>query len=180
MKRVLLTLLVFVISTPVFSQEFNDSIMNHVLFDEVIAYHEKRNHKVDMIYFSKVGAELHSKGSVEYIETNGFRHRPSHSYINSLPKNEVIMILNDVGLDTTEYTYVGRGEILARIPIRGQTTYQDVAKIAINGWLKSKGHRGTIISLGNSDYPNVLGISSSYNEKTRSVDIALTNFMVRK
>jgi hypothetical protein len=154
--------------------------MNHVLFDEVISYHEKLNHKVDMIYFSKVGAELHSKGSVEYIETNGFRHRPSHSYINSLPKNEVIMILNDVGLDTTEYTYVGRCEILARIPIRGQTTYQDVAKIAIREWLKSKGHRGTIISLGNSDYPNVLGISSSYNEKTRSVDIALTNFGVLK
>ena len=180
MKKIINIILFVLLSTPVFSQGFNDSIMNHVLFDEVISYHEKLNHKVDMIYFSKVAAELHSKGSVEYMETNGCRHRPSHSYINSLPKNEVIIILNDVGLDTTEYTYVGRCEILARIPIRGQTTYQDVAKIAINGWLKSKGHRGTIISLGNSDYPNVLGISSSYNEKTRSVDIALTSFGVLK
>ena len=144
-----------------------------------MAYHEKRNNKVE-VYFSKVGAELHSKGSVEYMATNGCRHRPSHSYINSLPKNEVIMILNDVGIDTTEYTYVGRCEILARIPILGQTTYQDVAKIAINGWLKSKGHQGTIMNLGKRGYPNVLGISSSYNEKTRSVDIALTNFGVLK
>lgn len=179
MKKIINIILFTLLSTPVFSQGFNDSIMNQVLFDEVIAYHEKRNNKVE-VYFSKVGAELHSKGSVEYMKNNGCRHRPSHSYLNSLPKNEVIMILNDIGVDTTEYDYIGRGEILARISIRGQTTYQDVAKIAINGWLKSKGHRGTIISLGNSDYPNVLGISSSYNEKTRSVDIALTNFGVLK
>lgn len=180
MKKIINIILFVLLSSPVFSQGFNDSIMNHVLFDEVISYHEKLNHKVDMIYFSKVAAELHSKGSVEYMETNGCRHRPSHSYINSLPKNEVIIILNDVGLDTTEYTYVGRCEILARIPLTGQTTYQDVAKIAINGWLKSKGHQGTIMNLGKRGYPNVLGISSSYNEKTRSVDIALTNFGVLK
>ena len=179
-REFLLVLLFSLMTLTGFSQEFNDSIMNHVLFDEVIAYHEKRNNKVDMIYFSKVAAELHSKGSVEYMETNGCRHRPSHSYINSLPKNEVIIILNDVGLDTTEYTYVGRCEILARIPIRGETTYQKVAQIALDCWLKSKGHQGTIMNLGKRGHPNVLGISSSYNEKTRSVDIALTNFGVLK
>ena len=180
MKK-LITLLVLVsLETPVLSQEFNDSIMNHVLFDEVIAYHEKRNNEVE-IYFSEVGAELHSKGSVEYMETNGCRHRPSHSYLNSLPKNELIMILNDIGADTTGYDYMGRGEILARIPIRGQTTYQDVAKIAINGWLKSRGHKGTIMNMGGKHGGlNILGISSSYDEKTRNINIALTRFTAYK
>jgi len=179
MKRIINIILLFLLSTPVFSQGFNDSIMNQVLFDEVIAYHEKRNNKVE-VYFSKVGAELHSKGSVEYMKNNGCRHRPSHSYLNSLPKNEVIMILNDIGVDTTEYDYIGRGEILARIPIIGQTTYQDVAKIAINGWIKSKGHQGTIMNIGMFGGLEILGISSSYNEKTRSVDIALTLFTALK
>ena len=179
MKKIINIILLVLLSTPVFSQGFNDSIMNQVLFDEVMAYHEKRNNKVEA-YFSKVGAELHSKGSVEYMEKNGCRHRPSHSYINSLPKNEVIMILTDVGIDTTEYTHVGRCEILARIPIQGQTTYQEVAQIAIRGWLNSKGHQGTIMNLGKYGGLTVLGISSNYNKKTRSIDIALTNFMVRK
>jgi len=179
MKKIINIILFTLLSTPVFSQGFNDSIMNQVLFDEVIAYHEKRNNKVE-VYFSKVGAELHSKGSVEYMKNNGCRHRPSHSYLNSLPKNEVIMILNDIGVDTTEYDYIGRGEILARISIRGQTTYQDVAKKAINGWLKSKGHQGTIMNIGMFGELEILGISSSYNEKTRSVDIALTLFSALK
>lgn len=90
------------------------------------------------------------------------------------------MILNDIGVDTTEYDYIGRGEILARISIRGQTTYQDVAKKAINGWLKSKGHQGTIMNIGMFGELEILGISSSYNEKTRSVDIALTLFSALK
>ena len=179
MKKIINIILLVILSTPVFSQGFNDSIMNQVLFDEIMTYHEKRNNKVE-VYFSKVGAELHSKGSVEYMATNGCRHRPSHSYINSLPKNEVIMILNDVGIDTAEYTYVGRCEILARIGIQGQTTYQEVAQRAIRGWLKSKGHQGTIMNLGKYGGLAVLGISSNYNEKTKSIDIALTNFTVLK
>lgn len=179
MKKLITLLALVSLETPVFSQEFNDSIMNHVLFDEVIAYHEKRNNEVE-IYFSEVGAELHSKGSVEYMETNGCRHRPSHSYLNSLPKNELIMILNDIGADTTGYDYMGSGEILARISIRGQTTYQDVAKIAINGWLKSKGHQGTIMNMGKHGGLNILGISSSYDEKTRNIYIALTLFTASK
>lgn len=153
--------------------------MNHVLYDMVVDYTMKRDSNVSL-YFTEVGAELHSKGSVEYMKNNGCRHRPSHSYLNSLPKNEVIMILNDVGVDTTEYDYIGRGEILARIPIIGQTTYQDVAKMAISEWLKSKGHRGTIMNIGMFGGLEILGISSSYNEKTRSVDIALTLFTARK
>jgi len=186
MKKIINIILLVILSTPVYSQGFNDSsqgfndsIMNQVLFDEVMAYHEKRNNKVE-VYFSKVGAELHSKGSVEYMATNGCRHRPSHSYITSLPKNEVIMILNDIGIDTSEYDYVGSGEILARIPILGQTTYQDVAQIAINGWLKSKGHQGTIMNLGKYGGLEILGISSSYDEKTRNIYIALTLFTARK
>ena len=173
------TLLFSLITLTCFSQEFNDSIMNKVLFDEIMSYTMKRDSTVKL-YYSNVGAELHSKGSVEYMATNGCRHRPSHSYINSLPKNEAIMILNDVGIDTTEYTYVGHGEILARISILGQTTYQDVAQTAIYGWLKSKGHQGTIMNLGKCGGLEVLSISSNYNEKTRSIDIALTSFLVRK
>ena len=90
------------------------------------------------------------------------------------------MILNDVGVDTTEYDYIGRGEILARIPIIGQTTYQEIAKMAISAWLKSIGHRGTIMNIGMIGGLEILGISSSYNEKTRSVDIALTLFTALK
>ena len=132
------------------------------------------------LYFSEVGSELHCKGAVEYMKTNGCRHRPSYLYIGSLPKNEAIMVLNDVGIDTSEYSYVGRGEILAKIPTIGQTTYQEIAKIAINGWLNSIGHRGTIINVGMFGGLEILGISSSYNEKTRSVDIALTLFTALK
>ena len=179
MKKIINVILFVLLSSPVFSQGFNDSIMNHVLFDEVIAYHEKRNNKVE-VYFSKVGAELHSKGSVEYMVKNGCRHRPSHSYITSLPKNEVIMILNDIGVDTSEYDYVGSGEILARISIQGQTTYQEVAQRAIKGWLKSKGHQGTIMNIGKYDGLDILSISSNYNEKTKSVDICLSLFTALK
>lgn len=179
MKQIINIILLVLLSTPVFSQGFNDSIMNRVLYDMVVDYTMKRDTTVNL-YFTEVGAELHSKHSVEYMRTNGVRHMPSHSYLNSLPKNEVIMILNDIGVDTTEYDYIGRGEILARIPIIGQTTYQDVAKMAISEWLKSKGHRGTIMNLGMFGELEILGISSSYNEKTRSVDIALTLFSAVK
>jgi len=175
MKKIINIILLVILSTPVFSQGFNDSIMNQVLFDEVIAYQGKRNTQGE-VYFSKVGAELHSKGSVEYMTKNGCRHRPSHSYLSSLPKNEVIMILNDIGVDTSEYDYIGSGEILARIPIQGQTTYQKVAQIAINGWLNSKGHRGTITQIGKYDGIYILSISSNYNKKTKSVDICLSLF----
>ena len=184
MKRLISIVFLVFLSTPVFSQEFdyltfNDSIMNRVLFDEVIAYHENLNNKIEL-YFSEVGSELHCKGAVEYMKTNGCRHRPSYLYIGSLPKNEAIMVLNDVGIDTSEYSYVGRCEILAKIALVGQTTYQEIAKIAINGWLNSIGHRGTIINLGMFGELEILGISSSYNEKTRSVDIALTLFSAVK
>jgi len=167
------------LSTPVFSQGFNDSIMNHVLYDMVVDYTMKRDTTVNL-YFTEVGAELHSKHSVEYMRTNGVRHMPSHSYINTLPNNEAIMILNDIGLDTTEFRYVCRCEILARIPIQGETTYQKVAQTALNCWLNSNGHMGTIKNMGVYNHNFALGISSSYNEKTRSIDIALTSFGLHK
>lgn len=179
MKRIVNIILLVLLSTPVFSQGFNDSIMNHVLYDMVVDYTMKRDTTVNL-YFTEVGAELHSKHSVEYMRTNGVRHMPSHSYIGSLPNNEAMMILNDIGLDTTEFRYVGRGEILARIPIRGETTYQKVAQIALNGWLNSNGHMGTIKNMGVYNHNFALGISSSYNEKTRSIDIALTSFGLYK
>ena len=186
MKNLIISLLVLLLPTLVFSQEFdyltfNDSIMNRVLFDEVIAYHENLNNKIEL-YFSEVGSELHCKGAVEYMKTNGCRHRPSYLYIGSLPKNEAIMVLNDVGIDTSEYSYVGRGEILAKIPTIGQTTYQEIAKIAINAWLNSIGHQGAIMNLGMYGNPDILGISSgtTYNGKTLNVYIALTDFGLHK
>jgi len=179
MKNLIISLLVLLLPTLVFSQGFNDSIMNHVLYDMVVDYTMKRDTTVNL-YFTEVGAELHSKHSVEYMRTNGVRHMPSHSYINTLPNNEAIMILNDIGLDTTEFRYVGRCEILARIPIQGETTYQKVAQTALNCWLNSNGHMGTIKNMGVYNHNFALGISSSYNEKTRSIDIALTSFGLHK
>ena len=179
MKNLIISLLVLLLPTLVFSQGFNDSIMNHVLYDMVVDYTMKRDTTVNL-YFTEVGAELHSKHSVEYMRTNGVRHMPSHSYINTLPNNEAIMILNDIGLDTTEFRYVGRCEILARIPIQGETTYQKVAQTALNCWLNSNGHMGTIKNMGLYKNNYALGISSSYNENTRSIDIALTSFGLHK
>lgn len=179
MKNLIISILVLLLPTLVFSQGFNDSIMNHVLYDMVVDYTMKRDTTVNL-YFTEVGAELHSKHSVEYMRTNGVRHMPSHSYINTLPNNEAIMILNDIGLDTTEFRYVGRCEILARIPIQGETTYQKVAQTALNCWLNSNGHMGTIKNMGVYNHNFALGISSSYNEKTRSIDIALTSFGLHK
>ena len=178
MKKIINIILFVILSTPVFSQGFNDSIMNQVLYDMVVDYTMKRDTTVNL-YFTEVGAELHSKHSVEYMRTNGVRHMPSHSYINELPHNEAMMILNDIGWDTTETRYVGRCEILARIPIRGETTYQKVAEIALNGWLNSNGHMGTIKNMGVYIQNFAIGISSNYNEKTRSIDIALTSFNIQ-
>lgn len=179
MKRIINIILLVLLSTPVFSQGFNDSIMNHVLYDMVVDYTMKRDTTVNL-YFTEVGAELHSKHSVEYMKTNGVRHMPSHTFMGMLPNDEAILILNDIGWDTTETRYVGRGEILARIPVRGETTYQKVAQIALNGWLNSKGHMGTIKNMGMYIHNFAIGISSSYNEKTRSIDIALTSFSLHE
>ena len=179
MKRIINIILLVLLTTPVFSQGFNDSIMNRVLYDMVVDYTMKRDTTVNL-YFTEVGAELHSKHSVEYMRTNGVRHMPSHSYIGTLPNNEAIMILNDIGLDTTEFRYVGQVEILVRISTQDETNYQKVAQIALNCWLNSNGHMGTIKNMGVYNHNYALGISSSYNEKTRSVDIALTRFGLHK
>ena len=177
MKKIINIILLVLLSTPVFSQGFNDSIMNHVLYDMVVEYTMKRDTTVNL-YFTEVGAELHSKHSVEYMITNGVRHMPSHSYINSLPNDEAMMILDDIGWDTTESIYVGRCEILARIGIIGETTYQKVAERALNGWLNSNGHMGTIKNMGVYNNNFALGISSSYDKKTQSIYIALTSFSI--
>lgn len=116
--------------------------MNAVLFKEVIKNHEKRNYKVNL-YFSEVGATLRSKYPVYYMRINGVRQIPLYSCIGGLPNNEEMMILSDIGWDTTNTLYLGRCEILAQIIIRGKISYQKVAETTLNGSFNSKGHMYT-------------------------------------
>ena len=50
MKRLINIIFLVFLSTPVFSRGFNDSIMNRVLFDEVIAYHENLNNEIELYF----------------------------------------------------------------------------------------------------------------------------------
>ena len=122
-------------------------MINAVLFKEVIKNHEKRNYKVNL-YFSEVGATLRSKYSVYYMRINGVRHNPLYCYISSLPNNEEMMILSDIGWDTTDTLYLDRCEILWQIIIRSEISYQKVAKTSLNGSLNSKGNMDTIKNIG--------------------------------
>ena len=172
MKRIINIILLVLLSTPVFSQGFNDSIMNKVLFDEIVSLNMKRDSTIK-VYYSYVGAELYSKPSVDYMLVNGVKHRPGHTSIELLPTNHSDLILNELNIPSNVLT---ENEVLAKITI-GKTTYQEVAKMAINAWLNSPGHRGCISRLGMYNATEIISISSYYNSNDRSVYISLNNFV---
>lgn len=175
MKKIIYTFLLSLLTLPVFSQGFNDSIMNKVLFDEIMSYTMKRDSTVKL-YYSNVGEELYSQGGIDYIKTHGLVHRPSHIYIRMIPDNDNELILEELNIENIYDGNLVQSEILARIGIWEQTTYQDVAKRAINGWLNSPGHRGTIQNIGTRSKFEVMSISSYYDKDKKSIYIALTSF----
>lgn len=149
--------------------------MNKVLFDEIMSYTMKRDSTVKL-YYSNVGEELYSQGGIDYIKTHGLAHRPSHIYFHMISDKDNELILEELNIENVYTTNLRQSEILARIGISGQTTYQDVAKRAINGWLNSPGHAGSIENLGKRSKFEVISISSYYDKNRKSIFISLTNF----
>lgn len=175
MKKIIYTFLLSLLTLPVFSQGFNDSIMNKVLFDEIMSYTMKRDSTVKL-YYSNVGEELYSQGGIDYIKTHGLVHRPSHIYFHMIPDKDNELILEELSIENVYTTNLRQSEILARIGISGQTTYQDVAKRAINGWLNSPGHAGSIENIGTRSKFDIISISSYYDKNRKSIFITLTKF----
>jgi len=169
------TLLFSLITLTCFSQEFNDSIMNKVLFDEIMSYTMKRDSTVKL-YYSNIGEELYSQGGIDYIKKHGFGHRPTHIYFHMISDDDNELILEELNIENVYRSNLRQSEILARIGIWEQTTYQDVAKRAINGWLNSPGHAGSIKNLGKRSKFEVISISSYYDKDRKSIFISLTNF----
>ena len=169
------TLLFSLMTLTCFSQEFNDSIMNKVLFDEIMSYTMRRDSTVKL-YYSSVGEELYSQGGIDYIKTHGLVHRPSHIYFHMIPDKDDELILEELSIENVYTTNLRQSEILARIGISGQTTYQDVAKRAINGWLNSPGHAGSIENIGTRSKLDIISISSYYDKNRKSIFITLTKF----
>lgn len=174
MKRIINIILLVLLSTPVFSQGFNDSIMNATLFQEITDYTSKRSNTFNLL-FTQIGSDLYCDGGIDYMVTNGVHHRSS--YIEIVPDSNKNLILNEVGIEDVDKYGMSKIEILARVFINNKTTYNQVAKQSLNAWLSKGTHSGVVDNIENKGIV-IYGISSSYNQKTNSVDIVLTSFNI--
>jgi len=175
--KLYITIFFSFISSIVTSQEFNDSIMNQRLFEEIYNFTLQRVDSVDL-HFTNVGSELYCDDVIEFIKENGFKHK--HEYVEIIYGENKSLILNEFGITNHDDYCVGLIEILARVPMNGETTYRTLSRIALNAWLNSPGHRAVIGDIETNFGKTLIGISSFYNEKTQYVDIALISFMVDK
>jgi len=175
MQKRLSTILFSLLTLPLLSQEFNDSIMNTVMFEEIMSYTQERG-STAKIYYSNVGAKLYSDGAIRYIKYRAFDHRPSHKHIRMLSYNDNRSILTELNLLNTVDLYLVQSELLVKVDISGKTTYQDVAKRALNGWLNSPRYKSSIENLGRRCRIEVVSISSYYESGTKTIFIAMTNF----
>ena len=107
--------------------------------------------------------------------TNGVHHRSS--YIEIVPDSNKNLILNEVGIEDVDKYGMSKIEILSRVFINNKTTYNQVAKESLNAWLSKGTHSGVVDYIENKGIV-IYGISSSYNQKTNSVDIVLTSFNI--
>lgn len=175
MHKTLNTIFFSLLIFPALSQEFNDSIMNKVMFEEIMSYTQERGSTAE-IYYSNVGAKLYSDGAIDYIKHRGFDHRPSHRYTRMLSYNDNRSILTELNLFNTVDLYLVQSELLVKVGISGKTTYQDVAKRAINGWLNSSLYKSSVENLGRRCRIEIVSISSYYDSGTKTIYIAMTNF----
>jgi len=175
--KLYITIFFSLISSIVTSQEFNDSLMNQRLFEEIYDFTLQRVDSVDL-HFTHVGSELYCDGVIEFMKENGFKHK--HEYVQIIDGENKSLILNEFGITNHDDYCVGLAEILARVPIDGETTYKTLSRTTLNAWLDSPGHRSVIGDIETNFGKTLIGISSFYNEKTQYVDIALISFMVDK